>query len=315
MPILLTGTRRALLQGATAIPSFVPAGSLAFADFVADRAWWNGLVVPSASPLTTSRASIGFDLAATQPFAANTPRRTPAGLLVEPAATNLLLRSQDRSSGWTFTQAASASSAIAAPSGTFDTVIEQSGSSYHRVYQTFNAAAATYAGTFILKRKDFDWVFLALDTSYANVNLATGAVGASAGGAVTVKPSFNGAYEVTMMATIAAGAGRALQVITSRTGNGTSTAAPTYAGDGVSGFYLWGVQVEQGAAGTSYIPTTTAAATRSADAISLTLPPGTGHLELAYDTGSTTTVVAGAGSFTIPANPPNANLKTLRATA
>lgn len=39
----------------------------------------------------------------------------------------------------------------------------------------------------------------------------------------------------------------------------------TYLGDGVSGVYLWGAQVEQGNKATSYIPTTTTVVTRPAD--------------------------------------------------
>ena len=55
-------------------------------------------------------------------------------------------------------------------------------------------------------------------------------------------------------------------------GNSQSTcasAASTYTGDGISGAYIWGIQLEAGSFATSYIPTTTATVTRSPDITSI----------------------------------------------
>jgi hypothetical protein len=56
-----------------------------------------------------------------------------------------------------------------------------------------------------------------------------------------------------------------VRIITANANNGQ-----TYTGDGYSGIYIWGAQLEAGAFATSYIPTTTAQVTRSADAASMT---------------------------------------------
>lgn len=80
----------ALLKGG--VPSWVPVASLGYREFTTDRAYMGGLVLASStSAMSIVRTTaVAYDLPAITQFAANTFRRTSAGLLLEASETDYL---------------------------------------------------------------------------------------------------------------------------------------------------------------------------------------------------------------------------------
>lgn len=94
----------------------------------------------------------------------------------------------------------------------------------------------------------------------------TGSWGTVGAGAVSgaIQALANGWYRCIVIATASA-TGNTIFSPRLASGNNNSS----YDGDGTSGIHLWGAQFEAGAFATSYVPTTTASATRNADVVSL----------------------------------------------
>jgi hypothetical protein len=98
-------------------------------------------------------------------------------------------------------------------------------------------------------------------------DLSAGTVITTASATATITPVGNGWYRCT--ATITWGSGYALG-ITLSTNTNTSSLLETFTGNGFSGIYIWGAQLEAGSFATSYIPTVDSQVTRSADSASMT---------------------------------------------
>lgn len=193
------------------------------------------------------------------------------GLPVEEQRTNGLLRSDDLSSGsWAKTGATIAANVATAPDGTMtaDKIVEDSSTGQHGVAQTTGSPATTYSTSFWAKAAERSWLFFQpVNTSSgvtAYVNLATGAIGNTTGiVTASTKRYPTGWWRIQM---IYATLGSSICTVRAATRNG----AVSYAGDGSSGIYVWGLQAEIGwSAPSSYIPTAGSAVTRAADQIGL----------------------------------------------
>jgi hypothetical protein len=214
--------------------------------------------------------------------AADTPRfnfapvsLTSLGLLVEEARTNLVLYSQELDNaawvktGLNTTGTPAYVNVAISPDGTqnADKVIEAAVSSTHsvRASATLNATTA-YTYSFFAKAGERTSVLVtrlnsAVIPSFSHTyDLVNGT--ASGGG--QIQNYGNGWYRCigTFTTTGSGVAGYFVNLL-----NGAAT---TYLGDGTSGAFVWGGQLEAGAFLTSYIPTTATALTRNADVATIT---------------------------------------------
>jgi len=202
------------------------------------------------------------------------------GLLVEPAATNLCLRSEDLSTTWTPTNSPTITTNIAvAPDGTTtaDGLEDTTGTNYKRAEQLFTVSAnATYTASVFVKKETSEtayggvgltWSGTAVKTAYFifdAVNGTANIVKTVASASVVVQDY--GTYWRFCCTATDNGSNTTLQISLYATlsTNGTS------AGVGIGSVRTyWGAQVELGPIATSYIPTTTASVTRNKDDISL----------------------------------------------
>jgi len=209
------------------------------------------------------------------------------GLLIEEARTNLLLQSKDLSTSWTPASATVTTDQIISPDGTQNADLLTSTGAGGRVTQTLSAPSTGVYTYSVYLKKDATAVIELLvrnNTTATNwmarFNLDTFAVtNVSAGATASMVDVGNG--------------WRRCFITTASITSGNSVTSYIYAGIGTSGQsqYAWGAQLEAGAFATSYIPTTVAQVTRTADVATMT---GTNFSDW-YN--------AGAGGFVVGALP------------
>jgi len=250
-----------------------------------DYNFTNGL--PGAFTFTRASSATYYDPSGTiQTVSNNVPRIdcSPAGgaalgLLMEETRTNLFLFSADLSQMSTNTSPNDslrvANQAIA-PDGTLaaTNIIPTATSGSHIAFRTFTGATSTqYIYSVFLKAAGYNVAIINLSNTgfpangNATFDLSLGTVTNTGAGATAsgIQACANGWYRCWISVLSLGSAGTYVASI-----NPVSTGV--FIGDGVSGIYAWGGQVEASTFISSYVPTTGSTATRSGDACTLATP-------------------------------------------
>jgi len=215
---------------------------------------------PVAAPTSTAYYGPRFDY--------DPVTLAPKGLLIEEQRTNLVTYSEQfDNAAWTKQTCVVVANALAAPDGTItgDKLVSNSGVSGN-LFRSTTLTASSYTQTVYAKAGEWSWLMLgATLVGNAGVwfNLTTGVVGTvNAGFTGQISSVGNGWYRCSITFTATAVPWFSIIFQTNVDGSFSS-------GDGTSGIYVWGAQLEAGAFATSYIPTVASQVTRAADSASM----------------------------------------------
>jgi hypothetical protein len=225
-------------------------------------------------PTTTAAVSVGpvSGLPRLDYLGSTCPR-----LLLEPQRSNLVTFSEQMdNAAWVKTNATVTANATTAPDGTTsaDKIIEDTQNQFHFINSNSGTfAAGSYSFSVFAKASERNILQLFFNGSananaFANFNLQNGTVSLSASCTPSIENYGNGWYRCTIVATVSVSTVPLAYLCLQN--SATASRAATYAGNGTSGLFVWGAQLEAGAYATSYIPTLGAAVTRVADDASKT---------------------------------------------
>jgi len=225
------------------------------------------VVIPSGYKEDTVYSVVPSDGSGDLSFtrASNGTRINSSGL-VEVCPWNLLEYSEDFSNGvWSIQGSSISSDSTTAPNGTTtaDTLIESNTTDEHNRFQELNIGTGEFTYSIYLKYFNTDYCALYVFNPslggvryWVNVNTLTAGTSANIGsgiGTTSLSLASVGSGWVRASITFTNPSGVCRFYVANAQSNGGAT---TYAGNGTSGVYIWGAQVNIGSTAKPYFPTT-----------------------------------------------------------
>jgi hypothetical protein len=202
-------------------------------------------------------------------------------LLLEPQRSNLVQYSEDFSQGyWNKTNTTVLSNQVISPDGTLnaDKLVENTSNVVHQINVSTSIVGNDYSFSVFVKKAERKYVslvysdfvrYLSQYTFDLEDGVLTDSYDYSGVTSTFVSEDYgNGWYRLTLSSNYASWSGSILtRFYIENTSTPPTVPANTYQGDGVSGVYIWGVQLEANSYSTSYIPNfgTALGVTRSAE--------------------------------------------------
>jgi hypothetical protein len=178
---------------------------------------------------------------------------------------NLCLQSEDIATTWTNLRTTESTNATTAPDGTStaDKLIEDVGvATNYRLVQSISVTTGlVYTFSIYAKAAERSWVRIGADTTrfadntFAYFDLTNGVVGSLGAGGIShsITSVGSGWYRCALTALCDSTGANDFEVFIAEADNDI-----TFNGDGTSGLYLWGAQLNRGHSATAYMSTTTA---------------------------------------------------------